>query len=209
MSWPKDDSTMKNAWRTAIRLPALEVPPGTARFAGDDERISRAPLPLQLFTEQALLARFVRLRSENARSGRSSSRPQRAACAQASSAMTRRTWLTISNGASHAQKSSAPTASSSRSSRAWSASSRTIGSKQRCRSTFAALLFQQRVWKALRDIPPGATASYTDVAGSIGAPNALAVPIPCHRVVRTDGNVSGDRWGVERKRALLAREARS
>jgi len=79
--------------------------------------------------------------------------------------------------------------------------------------------FQQRVWQALRDIPVGQTASYTDIAQRIGAPqavravagacaaNALAVAIPCHRVVRTDGSLSGYRWGVERKRALLAREA--
>jgi AraC family transcriptional regulator of adaptative response/methylated-DNA-[protein]-cysteine methyltransferase len=80
--------------------------------------------------------------------------------------------------------------------------------------------FQQRVWAALRAIPAGATSSYAEVAQAIGAPkavravaracgaNPLAVAIPCHRVVRTDGNVSGYRWGVERKRALLAREAR-
>ena len=80
--------------------------------------------------------------------------------------------------------------------------------------------FQQRVWQALRDIPAGQTASYADIAGRIGAPksvravaqacaaNALAVAIPCHRVVRSDGALSGYRWGVERKRALLAREAR-
>ena len=79
--------------------------------------------------------------------------------------------------------------------------------------------FQQRVWQALRAIPPGRTASYAEVAAAIGAPkavravagacaaNALAVAIPCHRVVRTDGALSGYRWGVERKRALLAREA--
>lgn len=79
--------------------------------------------------------------------------------------------------------------------------------------------FQQRVWQALRAIPPGETASYAQVAASIGAPgavravgaacaaNALAVAIPCHRVVRSDGGLSGYRWGVERKRALLAREA--
>jgi AraC family transcriptional regulator, regulatory protein of adaptative response / methylated-DNA-[protein]-cysteine methyltransferase len=78
--------------------------------------------------------------------------------------------------------------------------------------------FQQRVWQALREIPAGATASYTDVAKRIGAPksvravagacaaNALAVAIPCHRVVRSDGVLSGYRWGVERKRALLDRE---
>jgi AraC family transcriptional regulator, regulatory protein of adaptative response / methylated-DNA-[protein]-cysteine methyltransferase len=79
--------------------------------------------------------------------------------------------------------------------------------------------FQQRVWQALREIPAGATASYTDVARRIGAPNAgravgqacasnaLAVAIPCHRVVHHDGTLSGYRWGVERKRALLDREA--
>jgi AraC family transcriptional regulator of adaptative response/methylated-DNA-[protein]-cysteine methyltransferase len=79
--------------------------------------------------------------------------------------------------------------------------------------------FMQEVWQALRDIPPGATASYGEVARRIGAPasaravaracaaNQLAVAIPCHRVVRADGGLSGYRWGVERKRALLAREA--
>jgi len=78
--------------------------------------------------------------------------------------------------------------------------------------------FQQRVWKAIRDIPAGSTASYRDLAKRIGAPkavravaqacgaNAIAVAIPCHRVVRTDGSTSGYRWGVERKRALLDRE---
>jgi len=80
--------------------------------------------------------------------------------------------------------------------------------------------FQQRVWQALREIPAGQTSSYADIAGRIGAPNAiravaqacaanaLAVAIPCHRVVRRDGGLSGYRWGVERKRALLEREAR-
>jgi AraC family transcriptional regulator, regulatory protein of adaptative response / methylated-DNA-[protein]-cysteine methyltransferase len=79
--------------------------------------------------------------------------------------------------------------------------------------------FQQRVWKALRDIPAGSTASYSDIAGRIGAPksaravaqacasNRIAVAIPCHRVVRNDGGLSGYRWGVERKRTLLEREA--
>ena len=78
--------------------------------------------------------------------------------------------------------------------------------------------FQQRVWTALREIPAGRTASYTDVANAIGAPrsvravaracasNVLAVAIPCHRVVRGDGALSGYRWGVERKQALLQRE---
>ena len=79
--------------------------------------------------------------------------------------------------------------------------------------------FQQRVWQALREIPAGKTASYTAIANRIGAPgsvravaqacaaNALAVAIPCHRVVRNDGSLSGYRWGVERKRALLEKEA--
>jgi AraC family transcriptional regulator of adaptative response/methylated-DNA-[protein]-cysteine methyltransferase len=78
--------------------------------------------------------------------------------------------------------------------------------------------FQQRVWHALREIPVGTTASYTDIANRIGSPkavravagacaaNALAVAIPCHRVVRSNGNLSGYRWGVERKRALLEKE---
>jgi AraC family transcriptional regulator, regulatory protein of adaptative response / methylated-DNA-[protein]-cysteine methyltransferase len=78
--------------------------------------------------------------------------------------------------------------------------------------------FQHRVWQALREIPVGSTASYSEIAARIGAPksaravaqacgaNALAVAIPCHRVVRTDGSLSGYRWGVERKRTLLTRE---
>jgi AraC family transcriptional regulator of adaptative response/methylated-DNA-[protein]-cysteine methyltransferase len=81
--------------------------------------------------------------------------------------------------------------------------------------------FQQRVWQALREIPAGSTASYAEVATRIGAPssmravaqacgaNALAVAIPCHRVVRSDGALSGYRWGVERKRSLLDREAQA
>jgi AraC family transcriptional regulator of adaptative response/methylated-DNA-[protein]-cysteine methyltransferase len=80
--------------------------------------------------------------------------------------------------------------------------------------------FQQRVWQALQKIPAGSTASYTEIARRIGAPtavravaracasNTIAVAIPCHRVVRTDGSVSGYRWGIERKRALLDRESR-
>ncbi|HZW19034.1 MAG TPA: bifunctional DNA-binding transcriptional regulator/O6-methylguanine-DNA methyltransferase Ada [Luteimonas sp.] len=81
--------------------------------------------------------------------------------------------------------------------------------------------FQQRVWQALREIPAGQTLSYAQVAERIGAPkatravagacasNKLAVAIPCHRVVRSDGALSGYRWGVERKRALLEREAQA
>jgi AraC family transcriptional regulator of adaptative response/methylated-DNA-[protein]-cysteine methyltransferase len=80
--------------------------------------------------------------------------------------------------------------------------------------------FQQRVWEALRTIPAGSTATYAEIAEAIGAPkaaravaqacgaNPVAVAIPCHRVVRSDGALSGYHWGVERKRALLGREAR-
>jgi AraC family transcriptional regulator of adaptative response/methylated-DNA-[protein]-cysteine methyltransferase len=81
--------------------------------------------------------------------------------------------------------------------------------------------FQRRVWVALREIPAGSTLSYTEVAERIGAPaavravagacaaNKLAVAIPCHRVVRQNGDLSGYRWGVERKQRLLAREKRT
>ena len=77
------------------------------------------------------------------------------------------------------------------------------------------------VWQALRELPAGGTASYAEIARRIGAPravravagacasNTLAVAIPCHRVVRNDGALSGYRWGVERKRALLEREAQA
>jgi AraC family transcriptional regulator, regulatory protein of adaptative response / methylated-DNA-[protein]-cysteine methyltransferase len=79
--------------------------------------------------------------------------------------------------------------------------------------------FQRRVWEALRQIPLGSTASYTDIADRIGSPrsaravaqacaaNPLAMAIPCHRVVRSGGALSGYRWGVERKHTLLEREA--
>jgi len=78
--------------------------------------------------------------------------------------------------------------------------------------------FQQRVWQALQKVPAGETVSYAELARRIGSPKAvravasacaannLAVAIPCHRVLRTDGSLSGYAWGVERKRALLARE---
>lgn len=78
--------------------------------------------------------------------------------------------------------------------------------------------FQQRVWQALQAIPAGRTASYSDIAQRIGAPkavravagacaaNKLAVVIPCHRIVKNDGAISGYRWGVARKQLLLARE---
>jgi len=79
--------------------------------------------------------------------------------------------------------------------------------------------FQERVWRALRDIPAGTTISYTQLAERIGMPravravaqacgaNPVAVAIPCHRVVRRDGALSGYRWGIERKRELLRRES--
>lgn len=79
--------------------------------------------------------------------------------------------------------------------------------------------FQERVWQALRQIPAGQTVSYTDIAQRIGSPkavravaqacaaNPLAVAVPCHRVVRRDGDLSGYRWGIERKRELLRRES--
>jgi AraC family transcriptional regulator, regulatory protein of adaptative response / methylated-DNA-[protein]-cysteine methyltransferase len=80
--------------------------------------------------------------------------------------------------------------------------------------------FQKRVWSALCEIPSGTTLSYAQVAAKIGCPKAvraiagacaanhIAVIIPCHRVIRSDGKLSGYRWGAERKRALLEREAR-
>ncbi|MBI4692482.1 MAG: bifunctional DNA-binding transcriptional regulator/O6-methylguanine-DNA methyltransferase Ada [Gammaproteobacteria bacterium] len=78
--------------------------------------------------------------------------------------------------------------------------------------------FQHSVWQALRDIPPGTTASYSEIAARLGRPgaaravaqacaaNKIALAIPCHRVVRNDGDLSGYRWGTDRKRALLDRE---
>src|SRR6202521_4696863 len=78
--------------------------------------------------------------------------------------------------------------------------------------------FQAQVWRALQKIPPGRTASYSEIAAALGRPNAvravaqacasnkLAVLVPCHRVVRSDGELAGYRWGIERKRALIARE---
>ena len=81
--------------------------------------------------------------------------------------------------------------------------------------------FQHRVWQALRTIPAGTTATYSEIADRIGAPgaaravahacatNPVPVAIPCHRIVRKNGDLAGYRWGIERKRALLAREAAS
>lgn len=80
--------------------------------------------------------------------------------------------------------------------------------------------FQQAVWRALRRVPSGRTATYLDVARAIGRPratravagacgaNPVAIAVPCHRIVRSDGSLSGYRWGVSRKRALLALEAK-
>ncbi len=82
-------------------------------------------------------------------------------------------------------------------------------------------LFQQRVWRLLCEIPSGQTRSYTDIAialempqavravGGACAANVLAVAIPCHRVLRSDGSITGYRWGAARKRALLDREAQA
>lgn len=79
--------------------------------------------------------------------------------------------------------------------------------------------FQERVWSALRRIPPGTTVSYAELAATIGQPSAaravaracasnpIAVAIPCHRAIRADGGLSGYRWGASRKRAILAQEA--
>jgi AraC family transcriptional regulator, regulatory protein of adaptative response / methylated-DNA-[protein]-cysteine methyltransferase len=79
--------------------------------------------------------------------------------------------------------------------------------------------FQRRVWQALQKIPVGRKVTYTEVARRIGLPKAvravagacaannIAVAIPCHRVIRTDGSLSGYAWGIERKRLLLEREA--
>jgi AraC family transcriptional regulator, regulatory protein of adaptative response / methylated-DNA-[protein]-cysteine methyltransferase len=78
--------------------------------------------------------------------------------------------------------------------------------------------FQQQVWRALREIPPGTTATYKEIASLVGSPNAhravgsacganrLAVAIPCHRAVRADGGLGGYRWGLDRKKTLLSRE---
>jgi AraC family transcriptional regulator, regulatory protein of adaptative response / methylated-DNA-[protein]-cysteine methyltransferase len=80
--------------------------------------------------------------------------------------------------------------------------------------------FQRRVWEALQAIPPGKTASYADIADRLGQPNAaravaracaangIALAIPCHRIIRGNGELSGYRWGIDRKRDLLARERR-
>jgi AraC family transcriptional regulator of adaptative response/methylated-DNA-[protein]-cysteine methyltransferase len=79
--------------------------------------------------------------------------------------------------------------------------------------------FQQKVWAALRTIPAGVTVTYSDLAIRVGDPkavravasacaaNKLAVAIPCHRVVKSDGSISGYRWGMERKRVLIERES--
>ena len=82
----------------------------------------------------------------------------------------------------------------------------------------AGTAFQQRVWRALRAIPPGETVSYAQLAARLGQPkatravasaiarNPVALAVPCHRVIGSDGALRGYRWGTERKRELLARE---
>ena len=84
-----------------------------------------------------------------------------------------------------------------------------------------ATAFQRRVWEALRKIPYGSTRSYSEIARAMGnakatravaracATNPVAIVIPCHRVVREDGDLGGYRWGVDRKSALLKQEAES
>ena len=79
-------------------------------------------------------------------------------------------------------------------------------------------VFQTRVWRALQEIPVGSTASYSEIAKQIGSPksaravakacasNTIAIAIPCHRVIRSDGSISGYRWGIERKNSLLLKE---
>ena len=79
-------------------------------------------------------------------------------------------------------------------------------------------VFQRQVWTALREIPPGRTVTYSQLAAAIGRPtatravaaacgaNPTAVVVPCHRVIGADGSLTGYRWGIERKRALLDRE---
>lgn len=81
--------------------------------------------------------------------------------------------------------------------------------------------FELRVWQVLREIPAGTTATYGEIAARLGSPrearevgeacanNRLAVVVPCHRIVKKDGSISGYRWGVQRKRALLEREHRA
>jgi AraC family transcriptional regulator of adaptative response/methylated-DNA-[protein]-cysteine methyltransferase len=94
------------------------------------------------------------------------------------------------------------------------------GSAHRIPLDVAGTEFQRRVWDALREIPAGETRSYAEVARAIGEPkasravaqacasNRIAVVVPCHRVVRGDGEISGYKWGVERKRKLLAAETK-
>ena len=84
-----------------------------------------------------------------------------------------------------------------------------------------ATAFQRRVWEELRKIPYGATKTYTEVARAIGRPaairavaracatNPVSVVVPCHRVVRQDGDLAGYRWGIGRKRALLEKEGKA
>src|SRR5262249_54132308 len=158
------------------------------------------------------------LRSGNARSVRFWSQPRPKACVPSSSAMILKDWCALCRIAFPRRGSSA----GARHSRALAP--RVAGSVEAPDGGLELPLdirgtaFQQRVWTAIRDIPAGSTASYRELAKRIGAPkavravaqacaaNGIAVAIPCHRVVRTDGSTSGYRWGVGRQRALLARE---
>ena len=140
------------------------------------------------------------------------------ASAPSCSATIRKGWCATSRTASRRPISSAATPVSRTWSPRWSASSRRRQSASTCRSTCAAPLSSGASGMALRDIPAGKTMSYADIAERIGSPkavravaqacaaNRIAVAIPCHRVVRRDGDLAGYRWGVERKRALLAKE---
>ena len=100
----------------------------------------------------------------------------------------------------------------------WSASIRGDNSSVDLPLDIRATAFQQKVWDSLRRIPRGETRSYSEVAREIGEPtavravaracatNPIAIAVPCHRVVRSNGDISGYRWGVERKKKLLERE---
>jgi AraC family transcriptional regulator, regulatory protein of adaptative response / methylated-DNA-[protein]-cysteine methyltransferase len=116
---------------------------------------------------------------------------------------------TLSNGGKSVQKAGAKITSAVES----------PGSKLRLMLDPGGTAFQQRVWRALQDIPAGSTATYSDIARQIGAPkavravaracgaNPVAVAIPCHRIVRRNGSLAGYRWGSRRKRELLRRES--
>ena len=143
------------------------------------------------------------------------------ASARSTSATIRIGWCAVCRIVSRTRGWSAATRPSSSSWPRWWASSMPPRKVSTSRSTFAAPLSSGGYGTPSAASRPGSTASYAEIARRIGAPkavravaqacasNALAVAIPCHRVVRTDGQLSGYRWGVARKRALLAREARA